>query len=98
MTSYENTPGAGAEPGLLRSHLRDAAVLCMGTEQRERRPRQGDAGRQRRAHTGVSLAAPAQPYSRESKHGYRPIAPAKTHPTRPLKPITDTKYDKSCNK
>lgn len=64
MTSYENTPGAGAEPGLLRSHLRDAAVLCMGTEQRERRPRQGDAGRQRRAHTGVSLAAPAQPFDR----------------------------------
>lgn len=84
MTSYENTPGAGAEPGLLRSHLRDAAVLCMGTEQRERRPRQGDAGRQRRAHTGVSLAAPAQPYSRESKHGYRPHLSSKDTPHPPL--------------
>lgn len=49
MTSYENTPGAGAEPGLLRSHLRDAAVLCMGTEQRA--PAQ--AGRRRSAAPGT---------------------------------------------
>lgn len=97
VTSYENTPGAGAEPGLLRSHLRDAAVLCTGTKQRQRRPSQ----RRRRTVAPGTNGLPRWQLlhspSRE-KHGCRPISSAKRHLTRPLKPITKTQHDKSCSK
>lgn len=49
VTSYDNTPGAGAEPGLLRCHLQNAAVPARARSGDSAGPGSGDGGRQRRA-------------------------------------------------
>lgn len=96
MTSYDNTPGAGAEPGLLAPTSATLPLLCTGTEQTApAQPAETPAGSA--GHSG-RLAGSSCTALLESKHGCRPISPAKTHLIRPLKPVTKTKHDKSCNK
>lgn len=76
MTSYEITPGAGAEPGLLRSHLRDA-LHGHGAETAPAQPAEtpdGSAGHTGRL-AGSSCTALLERANTAAQHTPHPLLP-----------------------